>query len=204
MIKKITKRLLSLFLTAFVTAATATAVMAADPADDPYAVEVTFENEAVRGSVEVIKYKTDKRTVLPGVTFKLQSPDATVVKEAVTDSNGKVSFTDLMPGSYTITETKAPDGYALLKDPIEVTVPYGVEQTKAEADGLDVSKAVLYNGTYYFYDLKYEVADDVTFTLPMTGFFDHWTNYIWIVAACVFIGAGCVSVIKQRKRTVKQ
>lgn len=199
MIKKITKRLLSLFLAACVSAAMATVVMAADPAADPYAAEVTFKNEAVRGSVEVIKYKTDKSGVLPGVTFRLQSPDGAVVKEAVTDSKGKVSFTDLMPGSYTITETKAPDGCTLLKDPIKVSVPYGVGQAKAEADGLDVSKAVLYNGTYYFYNLKYEVTDEAAFVVPMTGFFDHWTNYLWLAGAFILIGCGAFTLFRKKK-----
>lgn len=165
---------------------------------DPYAAEVTFENESVRGSVEITKFKENKRDVLQGVTFKLKSLDASIVQEKTTGADGKVLFSDLMPGRYTITETKTADGYTLLKDPIEVSIPYGVEEQKAIDDGLDVSKAVLYKGMYYYYDLKYEIADEAVFVLPMTGFFDHWMNYIWLVAAFILMGGGIFFLIKKK------
>ena len=171
---------------------------------DPYAAEVTFENESVRGSVDITKFKENKRDVLQGVTFKLQSLDASIVQKKTTGADGKVLFSDLMPGRYTITETKTADGYTLLKDPIEVNIPYGVEEQKAIDDGLDVSKAVLYKGMYYYYDLKFEVADEATFVVPMTGFFDHWTNYLWLVAAFILMGAGAFSLMKKKNACCSQ
>ena len=198
MLKKIRKTAVSLFFAMVLAMAMSITAFASGTGPDPYAAEVTFENESVRGSVEITKFKENKRDVLQGVTFKLKSLDAFIVQETTTGADGKVLFSDLMPGRYTITETKTADGYTLLKDPIEVNIPYGVEEQKAIDDGLDVSKAVLYKGMYYYYDLKFEVADEATFVVPMTGFFDHWTNYLWLVAAFILMGAGAFSLMKKK------
>ena len=198
MLKKIKKTAVSLFFAMVLAMAMSITAFASGTGPDPYAAEVTFENESVRGSVDITKFKENKRDVLQGVTFKLKSLDASIVQEKTTGADGKVLFSDLMPGRYTITETKTADGYTLLKDPIEVSIPYGVEEQKAIDDGLDVSKAVLYKGMYYYYDLKYEIADEAVFVLPMTGFFDHWTNYIWLVAAFILMGGGIFFLIKKK------
>ena len=198
MLKKIRKTAVSLFFAMAMAVAMSVTAFASGAGPDPYAAEVTFENESVRGSVEITKFKENKKDVLQGVTFKLQSLDATIVQEKTTGADGKVLFSDLMPGRYTITETKTADGYTLLKDPIDVSIPYGVEEQKAKDDGLDVSKAVLYKGTYYYYDLKFEVADEATFVVPMTGFFDHWTNYLWLVAAFILMGGGAFFLIRKK------
>lgn len=45
------------------------------------------------------------------------------IGSAKTDSNGWLEFIGLLSGDYTLVETKAPDGFELLKDPIYVNVP---------------------------------------------------------------------------------
>lgn len=170
--------------------------------NDPYAAEVTFENESVRGSIEVTKYKDDKKTKLKGVSFKLSDAEGNTVEELTTGDDGIVLFENLMPGIYTITETKTVDGYTLLKDPIVVNLPYPMEKAKADADGVDVKKAAEYDGFYYFFNLRYDVANDVTLNIPMTGFFDSWTNYVGVVGAIVLICIG-VLVLNNKKKTVQ-
>src|SRR5699024_4967053 len=43
---------------------------------------------------------------------------------ATTDQDGFLSFTDLKPGKYKITETEAPEGYIKLPKPIEVEITH--------------------------------------------------------------------------------
>ena len=51
----------------------------------------------------------DSKEALPGATFQLVGQTAT--KTAVSDGNGKVTFTALPMGEYTLSETAAPEGY---------------------------------------------------------------------------------------------
>lgn len=52
----------------------------------------------------------DSKEALPGATFQLVDQTG-ATKTAVSDSNGKVTFTALPMGEYTLSETAAPEGY---------------------------------------------------------------------------------------------
>lgn len=59
------------------------------------------------------KVNTNK-VALPGAKFSLtNNSDSAKVYEATSDSNGTVLFSDLREGTYTLEETKAPEGYSL-------------------------------------------------------------------------------------------
>ena len=62
-------------------------------------------------SVVVNKVDTDSNDALSGAKFKLVGGDYNSTK--TTNSNGKITFTDVPFGSYTLTETETPDGYNL-------------------------------------------------------------------------------------------
>ena len=58
----------------------------------------------------VIKFDSkDPNKKLAGAKFTLQSANDTI--ELVTDSNGRASFSNVSPGTYTLIENKAPNGY---------------------------------------------------------------------------------------------
>ena len=57
MLKKIRKTAVSLFFVMAMTVAMSVTAFASGAGPDPYATEVTFENESVRGSVEITKFK---------------------------------------------------------------------------------------------------------------------------------------------------
>lgn len=60
----------------------------------------------------VLKFDSkDPSKKLEGAKFTLQSPKETV--ELVTDANGRASFSNVSPGTYTLIENKAPTGYKL-------------------------------------------------------------------------------------------
>ena len=59
---------------------------------------------------------------LPGATFKLLGAQTGTDENLVTtDSNGKATFSNVLPGSYTLVETNAPAGYKI-GDDLQVTV----------------------------------------------------------------------------------
>nr|WP_242550436.1 SpaA isopeptide-forming pilin-related protein [Enterococcus sp. MJM16] len=82
------------------------------------------------GKLSDAEIEASSTNALKGAEFQLykgdsDNPDpADKIGDPVkTDSDGWLEFSSLPPGDYTIIETKAPDGFELLKDPIKVTVP---------------------------------------------------------------------------------
>lgn len=68
--------------------------------------------------------KKDNATgaLLPGAEFTISDSEGNVLQTAVSDADGKISFTGLKPGAYTIKETAAPEGYQLNPDAIQIEV----------------------------------------------------------------------------------
>ncbi|MRD41160.1 choice-of-anchor A family protein [Bacillus thuringiensis] len=86
-------------------------------------VEVQIENVKELGSLQVIKKDAESGKVLEGAEFKLKNEAGQVVGEAKTTSkDGVVKFESLVPGKYTLEETKAPEGYRALEVTVEVNV----------------------------------------------------------------------------------
>ena len=166
----------------------------------------TFENRTNPASVKIIKYGNNKKDKLKGVTFKIEkiladkSTELTATKE--TDANGEITFSDLDPGDYQITETKTVNGHSLLKDPIKVTLPVALTQKEAAAKRADTTKAKYdkTNELYYFYDVTYDVDNEAIPSVPMTGAFDNWKTYVPIILAmALFIGLGLYRMKRKKK-----
>ncbi|PFC66006.1 hypothetical protein CN277_19700, partial [Bacillus cereus] len=86
-------------------------------------VEVQIENAKELGSLQVIKKDSESGKVLAGAEFKLKNEAGQVVGEAkTTNKDGVVKFENLVPGKYTLEETKAPEGYKALEVTVEVNV----------------------------------------------------------------------------------
>lgn len=79
----------------------------------PYALQtasVTFELST--GEIKVTKKSSDG-ILLKGAVFELLSSAGSVLATKTTGSDGVVLFADLTPGTYTVREKRAPEGYAL-------------------------------------------------------------------------------------------
>ncbi|MEB8700467.1 SpaA isopeptide-forming pilin-related protein [Bacillus cereus] len=86
-------------------------------------VEVQVENAKELGSLQVTKKDAESGKVLAGAEFKLKNEAGQVVGEAkTTNKDGVVKFESLVPGRYTLEETKAPEGYKALEVTVEVNV----------------------------------------------------------------------------------
>lgn len=110
--------------------------------------------------------------------------------EAYVDSTGKLTFTGLGAGTYTITELIAPDGYNLLKDPITVTITAAVPK-----DGSSVTWTVMENGTTKLEKDKttglyvFNVENKNGTILPETGGTGTFLLYFAGAALAVFAAA---------------
>ncbi|PFX51460.1 peptidase [Bacillus wiedmannii] len=86
-------------------------------------VQVQVENAKELGSLQVIKKDAESEKVLEGAEFKLKNETGQVVGETkTTNKDGVVTFENLVPGKYTLEETKAPEGYKALEVTVEVNV----------------------------------------------------------------------------------
>jgi len=74
------------------------------------------------GSISLLKANADGDR-LAGAEFSLYGADGTLIKKAITGTDGIVRFTKLPYGNYTVRETVAPTGYKLFYDalPIEIS-----------------------------------------------------------------------------------
>ena len=110
----------------------------------------------------------DSSKKLGGVEFKLEKLNAVPSETPKTDTTaagtGELTFADLTPGSYRLTETKTAEGYTLLAEPIEFTLT---------ADG-----QCLRDGTAFgakttdasgVYNIALTIYNRKGFTLPHTG-----------------------------------
>ena len=105
-------------------------------------IVVTYVYSKVIGSVEVTKVdREDNSKVIEGATFKIEKLDAEgnvdnsfEAKELTTGEDGKVKFEGLEVGRYRVTEIKAPEGYELLENSLEVDITKDNRDVKLTAE----------------------------------------------------------------------
>ncbi|QWH81169.1 LPXTG cell wall anchor domain-containing protein [Bacillus mycoides] len=90
---------------------------------------VTMKNSLTKGGVDLTKVDDVDGTTLEGAVFNIVDMKGTVIREKLTtNSQGKISVSDLRPGDYQFIETNAPKHYDLNKEPI----PFTIEKGQAE------------------------------------------------------------------------
>ena len=84
---------------------------------------VTFTNTYIKGALTVTKRSSDG-DLLMGAEFRLINNDGTVYEpeNIATDANGQITWNELPFDTYTLTETKAPAGATLMKEPIHIEI----------------------------------------------------------------------------------
>ena len=114
---------------------------------------------------------------LKDVEFKLEKLVETAEGETqvgttytgTTDDNGKITsnpFTDLEPGTYRLTETKAHPGYNLLAQPIEIKF---TQDGKCYIDGQKITDTKTFTKSGNTYTMTLTVLNRKTPELPHTG-----------------------------------
>ncbi|MDM5270329.1 SpaA isopeptide-forming pilin-related protein [Bacillus wiedmannii] len=87
---------------------------------------VTMKNSLTKGGVDLTKADDVDGTTLEGAVFNIVDMKGTVIREKLTtNSQGKISVSNLRPGDYQFIETNAPKHYDLNKEPIPFTIEKG-------------------------------------------------------------------------------
>ena len=135
-------------------------------------VSKTFEFKLTFGEVTVKKVDSDNQDiVIKGAEFTIKNDKGEVAAVITTDENG-IASSKLLPGNYTIEETKAPEGYLIVNGKQEFTIEEG--QTES-VSLLFTNKKDL--GTVILTKVD---ADDETKTLSGVGYelYDEALNKI--------------------------
>ncbi len=103
-------------------------------------VTVTNIQEDKLGNIELTKSDSQSDDVLEGAEFELINSLGKTVASATTNAEGKITFTNIPYGTYTIKETKAPENYG-------IDEPTGI-QVKLSDDNTDIKDV---DGKKYLY-----------------------------------------------------
>lgn len=102
-------------------------------------IEVTIENEKIKGSLEILKIDGRTERPLSGAEFTLYDEDMVKIETKITDEEGKVVFEDLEYGKYFYEETGAPRGYYRDRTVYELNIP---ENDEVLEDGFKIEIVV--------------------------------------------------------------
>ena len=110
----------------------------------------------------------DNSIKLGGVEFKLEKLDTVPIETPKTGTTaagtGELTFADLTPGKYRLTETKTAEGYTLLAEPIEFTL---TADGQCRRDG--AAFGTVTQDTSDVYNIALTIYNRKGFTLPHTG-----------------------------------
>ena len=159
------------------------------------------ESNAVRVQIPFVGFwmkKVDARNgnIVPGAEFTLTNEAGTVTRTGVTDEQGRLLFRELPVGSYSLTETKTPDGYfdrrvsltlTIAQNPItlEYTVTFGGEHTEA---GTSADPLI--------------VENDSSYELPQTG--GMGTGLFYVLGLMLLLAAALLACRKHRNGAMKK
>ena len=171
---------------------------------------VTYTNQQL-STISIIKKSTDaegKDIFLNGVEFKIEKKVGNSYEEVsrddktytvITNTKGEALFEGLEEGTYRITEIKAKNGYSLLANPIEVTLPYQVSGD-SDAVRIDEDKAVTYDDKENcYFDITYTIVNNKLFNMPASG---GRFKATLIGIAVMIMAAGCYILRHRRKRII--
>lgn len=151
-------------------------VSCADDSTTSLAMSLTNKLQDAKYNLNITKQDAENKTKLGGVEFKLEklldkgNLDATFGKNGVeagttVETTGLLTFNNLSPGNYRLTETKTAEGYTLLADAIEFTLTTGGE---CERDGTGFGD-VQPDSTAGVYNIALTINNRKSFALPHTG-----------------------------------
>lgn len=159
--------------------------------------ECTITNTYQSTNIKIVKTDaTDNTIKLSDVEFTLEKLNSEGKVDTsftslnkITDSEGIILFTGLENGTYRITETKAKEGYNLLKQPITVVINRDGEST------VDEKVCTIEDDT-----ITVNVSNKQKFQMPFTG--GYGRTIFMILGICFIVAAVVVYYMRKRNKTI--
>lgn len=173
--------------------------------DNNGSATITNTYQPPKTNIQILKIKAgtagDNPEKLAGAEFKLEkltvdgTIDSAFTAQTVTTGKeneelGVAKFENLEDGTYQITETKAPDGYNLLKSPIKVEINRSDNSIKVDGR-TDVFDKISDN------TIEIKVANQAKFQLPATG---SWSRLILGFTGAIIAGTAVIMYLLLQKR----
>lgn len=176
---------------------------------DKFAADETLDDESDNtrlSDAKFILYKQDGEKKLY-YTYNEETKAVAWVEtekdadEKTTDEKGATSFTGLEAGQYYVKEIEAPNGYNLLKDPIEVNIT--VEYKEDGTIKLDNNQQKITSASQENENAQYKQTVGVENTsgtlLPSTG--GIGTTLFYVIGGVLVLAAMALLVLKSRMKT---
>ena len=130
-------------------------------------ISKTFEFKFTFGEVQVKKVDADNQDIaLKGAEFTIKNAKGEVAAVITTDETG-IASAKLLPGSYTIEETKAPSGYLIVNGQQQFTIEPGQTESlnlvftnKKDVGSVVLTKVDSEDNTKVLAGVEYELYDD--------------------------------------------
>ena len=163
-------------------------------------LQLTAKNHLILGSLRIIKVDQQTDRTLKGAAFDIRTKAGKIIKSVTTGKDGEAIVKGLKPGEYTLTETKAPNGYVALKKPLAFTIQMGEVEIKT----LIVKNAPMKNEEDHTNPPASDQGDqhpphDSNGELPKTG--EEWLRYL-MYAGILLVVSGTVLLVV-RRRTIQ-
>lgn len=161
-----------------------------------------IQREEPKPSNIIIKKYNGSNQPQSGTTYELRNSKGQVVGTATTGSDGIAKFRDLYPDTYTLTEIDTASGLTLLTKTITIKAPMTLTEQEVIDNGIDKGKCVYdpVENCYYVFDQTYEITNDVTLKLPLTGATTTFATFLPLIGGtAVFAGSAAIFFKKKRK-----
>lgn len=161
-------------------------------------------NELHKCSIQIMKSSADGKP-LENVTFGLYDESRQKILESQTSQDGRIIFSELLPGKYWLKEEKTGNGQQLLKEPMEIVLPMVLTEQDVEKLKIDKSQLVYDENQQVFklYDRIFEISNAGNLVLPMTGGDGLVLPDILFLAAALLLIGVCLFVYRKGKTTAR-
>lgn len=172
-------------------------------------IKVDEDGNVISTVTEISQTPPEGKTeVLTGATFKLTNNETNKEYTATTDVDGKLEFTGLDEGTYTLVETAAPSGFTVdtTEHTVEITAKYDAEgKLTSYTIKIDGDVTSTYTATYEGEEVKEinsapttkKIVNTKLASLPSTG--GIGTTIFTIGGCVIMIAAAALFFVNRRK-----